>query len=357
VAQLTIAARELAAAVTPAAGAHPLLVFADQLCAVLYEPQKGKIVKWLEGAIDGLAGDATRARQVRTELARLRTVAAQSAAHILVRIAEPADLTGKWRVHAWSFTGADSEPLFESQGRIFEANDAGEVVAVLTEVMQARQFLPSATSIAFLVPLQLACAPIDQWRLPPEIANDPPLGDSHVVVVRSLDRLQKHRIVQQRYKQAWSSLLAQAKAAFRLVAEGAPPPQDAVSGMFVDIATACGDSLAAVLTKSGVCCVVLKEAPSPGALAHLKAVLDTSVPVILWYRNGAAPFDAVVEPALRDLLEKGELMDLPTRLRDYRAAQPGAADAPGRHVTLLWDNADYLPPDMVPAAKASLLTI
>ncbi|MEP7384464.1 MAG: SIR2 family protein [Gemmatimonadota bacterium] len=355
-ARLSAAIVKLGSAVSPTSGVHPLLAFADRLKDELVEPALGRVTAWMESAIDVIAGGPVEGALVRQQLARVRLAAAAVPAHILVRIACTSTPSATWRAHAWAYTGNDPESLLGAEGLELRAGEEGDLVAALVEAMETRDFDASITSLSFLLPCALANAPIDQWQLPREIADDPPLGATHLVAVRSLDRLGRHRIMRQRYKKAWVELTARATSFVRILTPGAPPPADALYGAWVDEATACGGMLSASLTAQSVSCVLLAQAPTAEDLAYLSAVLDTPVPVVVWSRDSSIPY-AQFELEVRGVVESGPVAELPQRMRQHRAQALAAGASPiGRHLALLWDDADYAPPDTEVAAKAGLPT-
>jgi len=340
----------------PASGIHPLLSFVDRMKDDLVEPQLSRVKAWMENAIEAIAIDPDEGDRVRQALKRGRAEAAATPAHILVRIAPTATPESTWRVHAWAYTGNDPESLLGAEGLAMAPDRAGDLVAQLVDAMEAREFDPAITSISFLVPCALANAPVDQWQLPREIADDPPLGATHLVSMRSLDRLGRHPIVRRRYKAAWTEFAERASSAMRIVAKEDAPPPDVVCGQWVDAAFARDAQLPSKLAERSVRCVLFSQAPTAGDLAALAAVLQTTVPVVLWPRDPAIPYDEL-EQAVRAVVEAGTVADLPRRMREHRAEALAAGASPvGRHLAFLWDDADYVPPDTEVAAKAGLTT-
>ncbi len=236
------------------------------------------------------------------------------------------------------------------------ADGEGDLVVALVEEMEARDFDPEITSLSFLVPCSLANAPIDQWQLPREIADDPPLGATYLVTIRSLDRLGLHPLKQRRCKEAWTALVEQRTRSLRILAMSDPEPPDALVGTWVDGAEARDAMLSTTIVKRSVRCVLLSQAPTTADLTALSALLRAPVPIVIWPRDPSIPF-AQLELAVRAVVEAGAVADLPRRMREHRAeALAAGASAVGRHLALLWDDADYLPPDTETAARAGLLT-
>lgn len=89
-------------------------------------------------------------------------------------------------------------------------------------------------------------------------------------------------------------------------------------------------------------------APGPPAwpaarTCPLNALLYSGVPVVAWSRAGPGPAAA----ALSALFDQAPLGSLPDRVRRARL-EAADDDHPGRHLTLLWDDPDRLPPDLDP---------
>jgi vWA-MoxR associated protein C-terminal domain/SIR2-like domain len=340
-------------------GVPPLLDFANRLKSEVGEPWLSRLQLWLDGAVARLGADAA-ARDLLTErLAAGRPAAAPERVHVLVRIQTLTTASGQWLVHAWSWSGLRvPESLFGAEGRRFKAGASEEVVYDLVDELEARSVDPDLTSIAFVVPSALACEAIHGWRLAESVAKDPPLGVSYTVTVRSLERLERAPLLRRRFKRAWDDVKKRAAQILTVLDPNAPAPAAGVPAVVLDRAAAMKQDLGTSLEKQGVRCVVLREAPSPAGLGHLSAVLDTTVPAILWHRD-AGVASADVDRAMRTLLQSGPIADLPRRVRDERSAAFG--DQTGAHygmnLTLIWDDTDYMPPEQDPNARATLETI
>jgi hypothetical protein len=94
-----------------------------------------------------------------------------------------------------------------------------------------------------------------------------------------------------------------------------------------------------------VCLVVSFPTGSDVSSLAITAGLDAGVPVMLWCRDqrGAAQFDADIPPHIYTR----PLAELPTivlRLRRDALRHPRPADHVGRHISLLWDDPDRVPP-------------
>jgi hypothetical protein len=231
-------------------------------------------------------------------------------------------------------------------------------VYALIDELETREFEADLTSIAFIVPSALAIQSIHAWRLSTKVANDPPIGAKYTVTVRPLERMDKPPMIRRRLKKAWDAFKERATEMLAVLGPGAAPNPKGVNAVLLDASAIMSGDLASNLENQGAHCVVLREPPSATTLGQLGVVFDTTTPAIVWSRDSTAP-PADVEQAIRDLLQSVPIADLPRSLRDARRA--GYRDKTGTHtgmnLTLIWDDADYVPPEHDPNARARLETI
>lgn len=348
---------QLAGAVSPAQdGLPPLLDFADRLKSEATEPWLTRLQLWLDDAVEHLAADADARTGLLQLLAAARISAVPDRVQVLVRIRGGPMGSGQWLVHAWSWSGTlVPETLFGVEGKLYKEGSSGEVVYDLFDELEARNFEPERTSIAFIVPNLLACEAIHGWRLPASVASDPPIGATYTVTVRPLERLERAPLIRRRFKKAWDEFKKRAAEMLAVLDANALPPPGGVPAVLLDASAAMKGDLARTLEQQGARCVVLREAPCATALDHLSAVLDTTTPAIVWCQDTTAD-PADVEKAMRELLQSVPIAGLPRRIRDERAA--AFLDQTGNHrgmnLTLIWDDADYLPPEHDPNARARI---
>jgi hypothetical protein len=340
-------------------GVPPLLEFANRLIPEVGEPWLSRLRLWMDDAIERLGRDQAGRDRLTQHLAGVQNAAGPDRVQVLVRIQTPPATSDEWLVHAWSWTGLRvPDSLFGAEGKRYEKGRSEEVVYNLVEELEARDVDPDLTSIAFIVPSVLACEAIHGWRLAASVAQDPPLGVSYTVTVRPLERLERTPLLRRRFKKAWDDVKKRAAQMLTLLDANAAAPAAGVPAIILDAAAAMKQDLAATLEKQGVRCVVLSDAPCPTALGNLSAVLNTTAPAILWHGNrGVASAEA--EKVIRALLEAGPVADLPQRLRSERSA--AFADTTGAHhgmhLTLIWDDTDYMPPEQEALARARVETI
>lgn len=340
-------------------GLPPLLVLADRLKNEASEPWISRLQIWIDGSLKHFAPDPDARTRLAQRLATATTPAGPQRAHVLVRIAPDLTAPDEWVVHVWSWSGLlTAECLFGPQGRRFKQGSSGAIVYDLVEELEARDVDPAGTSIAFLVPTLLACEAIHEWRLAASVANDPPIGASYTVTVRPLERLDRTPLVRRRFKKAWDELKKRAAQMLAVLDPTSAQPVAGVPALMLDATGALRRDLALLVETQGVRCVVLREPPCATALGQLSAVLETSAPAILWYRDPTAT-PAHVEQTMREILAAGSIADLPNRIRDERleAFRDETGTHRGMHLTLIWDDADYLPPEHDRDARAKVETI
>ncbi|MEO7083775.1 MAG: SIR2 family protein [Gemmatimonadaceae bacterium] len=355
IAMLRDAVVRLGGALTPAPGGPPpLLEFVSRIGDDAMEPWLGRLKAWLDSTTEQLSADVAARDALRAALARARDTDAAERVQVLVRIRCGAGAASGWIVHAWSWAGTDAPAsLFGPEGRAYAEGSSGEVVYDLVDELEARNANPDLTSIAFAVPSALAWQPIHAWTLPASVANDPPIGATYTVTVRPLERLERPPLVRRRLKRAWEEFKKHAADMLAVIDPAASAPPNRVAAFLLDLTAATRRDLASRLDAAGARCVVLRDAPSATSLAHLSAVVDTMTPAIVWSQDGAG--DAAAVAAIRDLLQSASLGGLPGRVRDERRA--AFLDETGTHrgmsLSLVWDDADYVPPEQ-DGAKARL---
>ena len=188
--------------------------------------------------------------------------------------------------------------------------------------------------VEFLLPQALLTQDVDQW-----VVQSPrrsmPLGRAHPVVVRPLERA-LYPEFGVRHQARWRR--------FRSVAEervtvATMDRAGATVAAWLRSAPLMGADLAAQLENCDVVCAVLPEPPPPEVLDSL---LEAGVPVALWTRRTCE------EGYLRGLVERDRLGGLPHRVWDARkAAGTEPPQEHGCHLTLLWDDPERQPPDIV----------
>lgn len=287
-------------------------------------------------------------------IAQLPTIAApdlQADPYLLVSIHTPPQppqardtAPATCRLRAWLLGLADAIALFTPEGDIALDKLPEHLGHLRNEAfrhLQARKIPAERFPIEFLLPQCLLAADVDQWAVQSPLRSLM-LGRAHPVVVRPLERALypefavRHQARWLRFravaeKRATVATLDQAEATVAAWLR-APPPA--------------GIELSEQLTDCDVVCAVL---PEPPLMDTLDSLLEAGVPVALWTRR------LCEEGYLSGLVEQASLDGLPQRVW---AARKAAGKSPqqehGSHLTLLWDDPERQPPDVIDPLQSPL---
>lgn len=191
-------------------------------------------------------------------------------------------------------------------------------------------------AVEFILPLTLLGHDVDRWVFTSD-GTSSPLGIHFPVVVRSLDRM-RNGMVRPRWERRCQWLRR----------NGDQPLAEAIRWKRLAATENHSALLASLLDghETPVCLVLqVPEEPGCDPGEAVAAGLQAGVPVILWCRNHevSARFDLTMTHLLTGRGVK-ELPSLVLQLRREAVRFEGPGDHPGRHVTLLWDDADRVPP-------------
>jgi NTP-dependent ternary conflict system VMAP-like protein len=346
---------DLGRAVQKEKGPPPLLDFVARLTTRAGEPWATDLNDWLDDAATTLGVD-------RALVTAGLDAEATEAVQVLVRIRTNADApaqvaAGEWLVHAWSWRGTRiPETLFNAEGRRFKVGASQEIAYALIDELEDADGNPDLTHIAFIVPATLAWQPIHSWRPAVGALIDPPIGATYTVTVRPLERVQQVRMLRLRFKKAWDELKKNTAKMLAVLDSTKAMPAGGIHAVMLDASAVIDDDLRSILGTAEAPCVVLRKAPSAASIAQLNDVLNqTTAPVILWSQDTSP---AGAEAAIRDLLQAGPIASIPRRIRDKRkdAFRDKTGQHPGAGLMLIWDNADYAPPEQEPDARARFET-
>jgi vWA-MoxR associated protein C-terminal domain/SIR2-like domain len=346
---LRTAVARLAAAPRQGSGAYPLLSFVATIAAQSTS-HAAILDAWVSGAVDALGRSAPERARLRATLVEPGTAPAQDP-YVLVRILEIVDAKS-WSVQAWLFTSTTDQPqaLFENE-RSYAPTESERLVSDLLSELSSRAVDENQAIVAFLLPRGLLNQEIDRWRPALELSQEPTLGSVYAVTVRPLERTQAAR-ARQYVQRQWNSLKDVAPNPLQfanLESEDAPAPPAAV---WITPDVPGGPGLIQRLRRWGITHAVLTGPPgaSPGGMAALfDNVLQAGVPVVVWIREPAG----LSADDVRDLVKGPPLLDLPHRLRATRGREEERNESGlGSRLALLWDAADYTPPDHDPENRA-----
>ena len=219
----------------------------------------------------------------------------------------------RYSVRAWLL--GTGEPACLRAGE--EGLTADELPACLDELREEllrRQIEPDRAWIELLLPRDLLCADVDEWRVELDFIESIPIGVEHRLVVRSLERASRPRAALALQSRA-RALRRRLRGGCRLVDEPASQEGEAI---WIEEDDCGGAALYTALRDArDVVGAVLGRAPRPAPHDPSRDVLNTvfaaGLPVVLW---------AAVRTGRRSL-GLG-----PRRVRP--AAGPGAAVAAAR---------------------------
>ena len=223
--------------------------------------------------------------------------------------------TGPWHPEPG---GESTEVLFSALEPVLEA--------YIRHAERTWRENPEPATVEFLLPTELLNLPVEWWRTDLDSAVPSPLCANYGVVLRNLDRMRaehRHRVWLMRWTSLW-----QDPAVHRVLYGSATGGDLAQWGAHLQFHT-------------DIASVVLSTPPDTAAgRDELDLAMRAGVPIVLWDRR--PPTRAADPSVLQDLTDGApeQLLHGLHRLR-MAAATSGprpAADHPGRHIAVLWDD-------------------
>jgi vWA-MoxR associated protein C-terminal domain/vWA-MoxR associated protein middle region 0 len=331
---LAAVVRDLEDAITAPGGLHPLIRFLEMLA----EEVHGPVATALRECVDHIA---RRLRVARLDIERLRSAVsaarpAQRRSYVIVQLQEDGVDRDRFLMSVWLRPDdgvAEVLHLDEQPHLLHELPDLLDDLLSRIPELASRTF--GGLVMEFVLPRQLLCLEVDQWRIAVKVGLPRRLGIDQPVVVRSLDRIRDPRLHYE-WRRKWNWLQRNGHVAepeaVRWLQQGGHADLEAL--------------MAELMEHETPVCLVLPFRPaveqSPGQDPVLAGIL-AGIPVMLIFR---AEQDAErVEAELKPLLEQG-LLALPEvvlQIRRKAVGQGPASDHPGRHLTLLWDDPNRIP--------------
>jgi hypothetical protein len=228
---------------------------------------------------------------------------------------------------------AVEEPLYRDDEPLTLTEVTASLPGLLSRAHAGLGVETSEMIIEFVLPRSLIGDPVDQWEVDEVFPYR--LGTSYPVVVRSLDRLGKNEL-HTSWRHKWRRLSKNGhredpEAVYWLLERGRSPT-----------------SLHAGLSREEASVAVAMGFPPEHnqelMTDELTAALYAGVPVVLWCRD--ASLRHRFELVTKDMLAGRGLIELPgqvLRLRQQAEEEDNADGTVGRHLTLLWDDADRIP--------------
>jgi hypothetical protein len=189
-------------------------------------------------------------------------------------------------------------------------------------------------TLEFILPRSLISHPVDQWQVDRVFPHR--LGTSYPVVIRSLDRL-RSPVLHSTWRQKWRWLTD----------NGHHEAPDAIHWLPKPGIREPRSLRASLLSQQSVVALAMAFPPQDSAdlaFDELSAALYAGMPVVLWCRDAELRRD--FEPVIRELLNGHGLTELPAQVLQLRQKADEFENTEanlGRHLTVLWDDADRLP--------------
>jgi hypothetical protein len=202
------------------------------------------------------------------------------------------------------------------------------------------------TTIEFFLPYELFSQPIDAF-IPQELEEEDdeeellfPVGIKYQVSIRSYQRIKK--LLKKKYpdekillwQKKWETLHSKREEICCSCLTSADNLQEIVRELFSD----------------DVIGVKSSQIPSKDIL---KAIDQTGTPIALWLRTESQNLDFM--PEFEAFLQDCSITELPKRIKDKRLEAFRQEIHIGKHITLLWDNPNILPPHILPASLPEVL--
>jgi vWA-MoxR associated protein C-terminal domain/Domain of unknown function (DUF4062)/vWA-MoxR associated protein middle region 0 len=331
-------------------GQFPLLRFVRSLGELRGGEEAVALRGWLDAARAQLGLDAAESAPTPADMLETALESKSSAltCYLLVQVSPRLCELNRYSVRAWLL--GTGEPACICAGEDGVTADAlPACLDELREELLRRQIEPEQAWIELLLPRELLCADVDQWRVELDFIESIPIGAEHRLVVRSLERASRPRAVQALQSRA-RSLRQRLRGGCRLVDEPASREGEAVWIEGND----CGGAALYTALKDArdVVGAVLGQAPRPEPRDPARDVLNTvfaaGLPVVLWVRREATDERPGPDRAeLARLLGQVPLSLLPDRVWELRrqAVRSPDPDHLGRHLTLLWEDPARRSPD------------
>ena len=256
---------------------------------------------------------------------------------------EPAPLApDEFLLNVWLYEDDQYQSVYVSETSQNLAELQVEIGKIVHACHQKLRQPFAEVGLEFLLPTELLNCDLDTWRIPVG-RRSRSLGSRYEVVVRSLNR-----IYDSDYKPVWST--------WKKKWQDCPSPPAVVtdSGVYWASPDQDGDDqLYNALERTPYIFVAQGTWSAGSSAVHdvIETILDSGIPIALWFRHAAdATATAVdVDPVqLRDLVYQSPLRELPQRILNKRkdAVATATPESLWQQVVLLWDDPERLPPDV-----------
>jgi hypothetical protein len=335
--------RALSSAAAMPGAPPPLLVFLVRLADRIPDSLAAELAGWISriaGELGLTAGDLDR---IRTGPGAGPPTPQRS--FVVVELREDGPQPDRYLMSIWlQHDDGSGRALYVNDDRPTPLN---ELPARLDAVLQAltRSSLEEIgdVTVEFVLPWDLLGHGVDQWPVALTGLRHE-IGVDYPVVVRSLDRI-RNPMVRARWLRRWRHMLAFGGAARAELVQWLQWRQADHTANHTPVFSH---------SDEWPVCLIVSFAAEAGPLpTAVVAGLGAGMPVMLWCRDarGAAQFEADIPQQMY----ARPLLDLPAlvlRLRQEAARHGPVPDHLGRHLSLLWDDPDRLPPENPLAAPA-----
>jgi hypothetical protein len=326
-------ARRLESCVSRPGAPPPLLVFVDFVAHQLDAVRSAEQHRWIDDV--GTRADLSINKLRELCLSASVRLAEARRFYFIVHLQPDGIDPNSYLMSVWLQQHLSvEEPLHRDDTPITLAEVEGLLPELLGQAHAALGVGAGELTLEFILPRSLIGHPIDQWQVDRVFPHR--LGTSYPVVVRSLDRLGS-RGLHGTWRSKWRWLADNGhregpEAIYWLPGPWPKAPEALRASLLRD------DSL-----------VALAMAFPPEDSFQLKpdeftAALYAGMPVVMWCRDNEV--SARFEPEIRELLGGHGLVELPIQvlqLRQKADELEETASILGRHLTLLWDDADRIP--------------
>jgi hypothetical protein len=332
---------------------HPLIRFVDLLVDYAADAGTGATLRtWVDDTARqlGLPG-------IRRGSAGLTVPDAESL-YLLIELRPSVGRTDMYRIGAWLFRGDMVENLTDAGEPPRRLSELADVIeGLLEQIGWQVATITDHLTIAFALPANLLNMPVDQLLVTVDQRIPASLGSLFPVVIRLLERgyTRPLRATWQRFSQRFRLLVQPAQETVLTLATPSPARSSvSLSDSLYWVTNPEDyewDSLAIKLLEDQILGLVL--AKPFGKLSDearknvVDALLEAGTPIALWVRSNDD--GEQLRSVLDSLLTQGGLPQLPAavlHLRQRAAIEPRASH-PGHHLTLLWDDPNRIPPQVL----------
>lgn len=325
-------ARRIEASVGKAGDAPPLLEFVDFVAHQMDAVRSARLHRWTDRVSDRIMLKREVVRGLCAS-ARARLVKAQRF-YFIVQLQPDGVDPNSYLMSVWLQQHLSvEEPLHRDDTPITLREVAERLPELLDQAHAALGVGAGELTLEFILPRSLIGHPIDQWEIDRTFPHR--LGTSYQVTVRSLDRLGSLGL-HSAWRKKWQWLSTNGH-------EEAPA---AVHWLLEPNSRTPNSLRASLIQEDSVVALAMAFPPKDSTTLgsdELSASLYAGMPVMLWCReNDLRPR---FEQEITELLAGHGLVELPKQVLQLRqkADETDTASALGRHLTLLWDDADRMP--------------